>query len=206
MSRSEQGTSSANSRPHKQRVVIACILKYFSLSHLSLFFKQHRITPRFCINLNFNRNLVPLSRKSFSRQQPRLIPQNACYTCHSRLKREPVSKGSSCHSRFRISQSRSCLIHTSACFKTAQSKLRLKKPTRVFVGRTGQELLTEDDWKPNVKDNTVLLISAGEEYVGARKESSVHGKWYRGLSKFALNTRTQNPTPTPTVISLTDTL
>jgi hypothetical protein len=91
-------------------------------------------------------------------------------------------------------------------FRTAQSKLRLKKPTRVFVGRTGQELLTEDDWKPNVKDDTVLLISAGEEYVGARKESSVHGKWYRGLSKFALNTCTQNPTPTPTVISLTDTL
>jgi hypothetical protein len=30
-------------------------------------------------------------------------------------------------------------------FKTAQSKLRLKKPIRVYVGRTGQELLTEDD-------------------------------------------------------------
>jgi hypothetical protein len=84
--------------------------------------------------------------------------------------------------------------------KTAQSKLRLKKPTRVYVGRTGQELLTEDDWKFNVKDDIILLVSAGEEYVGARKESNVHGKCYRGLSKFALNTRTQNPTPTSTVI------
>ncbi|KAF1939546.1 hypothetical protein EJ02DRAFT_456845 [Clathrospora elynae] len=59
-------------------------------------------------------------------------------------------------------------------FKTAQSKLRLKKPTRVYVGRTGQELLTEEDWKSNIKDDVVLLISAGEEYVGAKKELDVH--------------------------------
>lgn len=60
--------------------------------------------------------------------------------------------------------------------KTAQSKLRLKKPTRVFVGRTGQELLSEEDWKVNIKDDVVLLISAGEDYVGAKKVSNVHGK------------------------------
>jgi hypothetical protein len=67
-------------------------------------------------------------------------------------------------------------------FKTAQLKLRLKKPTRVFAGRTGQELLTEDDWKLNVKDDVVLLISAGEEYVGARKASNVHGKYHCALN------------------------
>jgi hypothetical protein len=60
-------------------------------------------------------------------------------------------------------------------FKAAQSKLRLKKPTRIYAGRSGQELLTEDDWKTNLKDDLVLLISGSEEYVGAKKESGVHG-------------------------------
>jgi hypothetical protein len=60
--------------------------------------------------------------------------------------------------------------------KTAQSKLRLKKPTRIFVGRTGHELLTEEDWKRNIRDDVVLLISAGEEFVGVKRESGVHGK------------------------------
>ena len=59
-------------------------------------------------------------------------------------------------------------------FKAAQSKLRLKKPSRIFVSRTGQELLTEEDWITNIKDDVLLLISAGEEYVGSKKESSVH--------------------------------
>ncbi|KNG51321.1 release factor h-coupled family protein [Stemphylium lycopersici] len=59
-------------------------------------------------------------------------------------------------------------------FKTAQTKLRLKKPTRVFVARTGKELLSEEDWKVNIKDDVVLLISAGEDYVGAKKVSNVH--------------------------------
>ncbi|KAH3918499.1 3'-phosphate/5'-hydroxy nucleic acid ligase [Parastagonospora nodorum] len=59
-------------------------------------------------------------------------------------------------------------------FKTAQSKLRLKKPTRIFVGRTGHELLTEEDWKTNIKDDVVLLLSAGEDFVGVKRESNVH--------------------------------
>ncbi|KAF1840857.1 release factor H-coupled R [Cucurbitaria berberidis CBS 394.84] len=59
-------------------------------------------------------------------------------------------------------------------FKAAQSKLRLKKPTRIYVSPTGQELLTEEDWKNNIKDDVILLISAGEEYVGAKKGSSSH--------------------------------
>lgn len=61
-------------------------------------------------------------------------------------------------------------------FKTVQSKLRLKKPSRVFVSRSGHELLTEEDWKRNIKDDVVLLISAGEDFVGVRRESGVHGK------------------------------
>jgi hypothetical protein len=48
---------------------------------------------------------------------------------------------------------------------------------RVFVGRNGQELISEDDWKRNVKDDIVLLVSAGEEYVGIKRESFVHGKF-----------------------------
>jgi hypothetical protein len=59
--------------------------------------------------------------------------------------------------------------------KTAQSKLRLKKPTRIFVGGKGLELLSEEDWKTNMKDDVVLLISAGEEFVGVRREAGGHG-------------------------------
>lgn len=61
-------------------------------------------------------------------------------------------------------------------FKTAKSKLRLKKPTRVFLGKTGQELVTEEEWKTSIKDDIVLLISAGEEYVGVKRKSNVHSK------------------------------
>jgi hypothetical protein len=61
--------------------------------------------------------------------------------------------------------------------KTAQSKLRLKKPTRIFVGGTGHELLSEDDWKSNIRDDVVLLLSAGEEFVGVKRESGGHGKF-----------------------------
>jgi hypothetical protein len=60
-------------------------------------------------------------------------------------------------------------------FKSAQSKLRLKKPSRIYLGGTGQELLSEEDWKRNIKDDVVLLVSAGEEFVGVKKESSTHG-------------------------------
>ncbi|CAE7010659.1 hypothetical protein PTNB73_00547 [Pyrenophora teres f. teres] len=60
--------------------------------------------------------------------------------------------------------------------KTAQSKLRMKKPIRVFVGRTGQELLTEKDWKTCIANDLVLLVSSGEEFVGIKRESNVQGK------------------------------
>lgn len=61
-------------------------------------------------------------------------------------------------------------------FKAAQSKLRLKKPTRIYAGKTGEELLTEDDWRNNIKDDVILLVSAGEEFVGVKKESNIHGQ------------------------------
>jgi hypothetical protein len=74
-------------------------------------------------------------------------------------------------------------------FKAAQSKLRLKKPLRIYVGGTGHELLTEEDWKHNIRDDVVLLVSGGEEFVGVKRESNVHSKSLRGLlSTFALQT------------------
>jgi hypothetical protein len=63
-------------------------------------------------------------------------------------------------------------------FKNTQSKLRLKKPARVFIGGTGHELLNEGDWKHNIKDDVVLLISAGEDFIGVKRESGVHGKYF----------------------------
>ncbi|MCJ1431375.1 hypothetical protein MMC27_000727 [Xylographa pallens] len=54
--------------------------------------------------------------------------------------------------------------------KAAQSKLRLKKASRVFVASTGQELLEESHWKRGMEDDVVLLVSAGEDFVGTKKE------------------------------------
>lgn len=52
----------------------------------------------------------------------------------------------------------------------------MKKPLRVFVKQTGQELVNEEDWKTKTKNDVVLLVSAGEEYIGVKKEMIVHGK------------------------------
>jgi hypothetical protein len=60
--------------------------------------------------------------------------------------------------------------------KTAQSKLRLKKASRVYAGRTGHELLSEEDWTNNTKDDCVLLVSSGEDYVGIKRASNIHGQ------------------------------
>ncbi|KAH6615183.1 tRNA-splicing ligase RtcB-domain-containing protein [Boeremia exigua] len=59
-------------------------------------------------------------------------------------------------------------------FKTAQSKLKVKKPSRVFVKQTGYELVNEQDWKSSMSNDIVLLVSSGEEYVGVGKETVVH--------------------------------
>lgn len=65
----------------------------------------------------------------------------------------------------------------SLVFKTAQAKLKLKKPSRVFVKQTGQELVSESDWLHNVKNDVILLVSAGEEYVGVKKGTTLRGKY-----------------------------
>ena len=57
----------------------------------------------------------------------------------------------------------------SLVIKTAQSKLRLKKARRIFV-RGGQELTGTENWGNVLRDDVVLLVSIGEEYVGSRKE------------------------------------
>ena len=61
-------------------------------------------------------------------------------------------------------------------FRLAQSKLKLKKPTRVFVKQTGQELMDGKDWKDNIRNDAILLVSIGEDYVGVKKEIMIHGK------------------------------
>lgn len=60
--------------------------------------------------------------------------------------------------------------------KNAQAKLRLKKASRVYVAGTGQELLEEEDWRNVLREDVVLLVSAGEEYVGLRKEEGAGAK------------------------------
>lgn len=47
--------------------------------------------------------------------------------------------------------------------------MRLKKASRVFVAG-GRELIEQQDWEDVLKDDVVLLVSAGEEYVGAKEE------------------------------------
>ena len=60
----------------------------------------------------------------------------------------------------------------SLVIKTAQSKLRLKKASRIFVSG-GKELTTENDWKAALKDDVWLLVSAGEDYVGSRNDEKL---------------------------------
>ncbi|KAF2632060.1 hypothetical protein BU25DRAFT_454430 [Macroventuria anomochaeta] len=57
---------------------------------------------------------------------------------------------------------------------SAASRLKLKKPSRVFVKQPGQELVNEEHWKTNIKNDIVLLVSAGEEYVSVKKGTIVH--------------------------------
>lgn len=62
--------------------------------------------------------------------------------------------------------------------KTAQTKLRLKlkktTPARIFHARTGAELLTAADWTrhTHVANDTLLLISAGEDFVGKKEDGA----------------------------------
>jgi hypothetical protein len=66
----------------------------------------------------------------------------------------------------------------SLVLNAAKAKLRLKKPTRIFVAGTGQEVESEEDWESILKSDIVLLASGGEDYVGLRKEKGeMEGEW-----------------------------
>ena len=80
----------------------------------------------------------------------------------------------------------------SLVIKVAQSKLRLKKVSRIFIAKTGEELESEDDWKGALRDDIVLLVSAGEDYVGAKKEAIVNEE-VTSIKSLNLNS---NPTVT----------
>lgn len=68
-----------------------------------------------------------------------------------------------------------------AIIKAANSKLRLPKKAqlRVFVETTGQELLNAQSWSDILSSashpaNNMLLISAGEDFVGTVSQSKTH--------------------------------
>ncbi|KAL1644726.1 hypothetical protein SLS58_004188 [Diplodia intermedia] len=60
--------------------------------------------------------------------------------------------------------------------KSATTKLRLKlkknSTARFFAARTGSELLAADDWARAATSDAVILISAGEDFVGNKKPST----------------------------------
>lgn len=85
------------------------------------------------------------SNSNQSQKTPLLIPDSASF--------DPTS-------------SPSCY---SLVIRTAQSKLRLKKAQRVFIPG-GRELTEQEDWEQSLKDDVILLVSIGEEYVGSRKK------------------------------------
>jgi hypothetical protein len=70
--------------------------------------------------------------------------------------------------------------------KAAAAKLRLKKVQRVFVARNGDELVAEEDWKRALKDDVVLLVSAGEEYVGLKKGAGRYAEFGMFMSLLRL--------------------
>jgi len=59
----------------------------------------------------------------------------------------------------------------SHVIKSAKDKLRLKKPSRIFL-QGGRELTTETDWSNLLEKDIVLLLSTGEEYVGTKTEDA----------------------------------
>ncbi|KAJ4354395.1 uncharacterized protein N0V89_006131 [Didymosphaeria variabile] len=87
-----------------------------------------------------------------SQRAPLLIPPSACTDPHS-----PTSL-------------------RNLVFKAACSKLRIKKPSRIFIAGSGAELIHEDDWKRGIRNDVSLLISAGEEYVGVNRDAGIHAE------------------------------
>lgn len=83
--------------------------------------------------------------------------------------------------------------------KTAASKLRLRKVQRIFVARNGEELITEENWKAALKNDVILLVSAGEDYVGLKKEAgryADHGMDHFDFLDVALILEADIQTPT----------
>src|SRR5579871_473092 len=71
------------------------------------------------------------------------------------------------------SQKITFLLHTpassSAIFKAAKDKLRLKKPSRIFL--VGGDEITADI-TPHLQNGADFLISCGEEFIGLRKPTT----------------------------------
>ncbi|KAI9699136.1 MAG: hypothetical protein M1836_003325 [Candelina mexicana] len=86
----------------------------------------------------------------------------------------------------------------SLILKATHAKLRLKKASRIYVAGTGKELLSEDDWKTALKDDITLLVSAGEDYIGLKKEAGSQGAQSTSASRDCPNAL---PTP-PCAISI----
>lgn len=74
----------------------------------------------------------------------------------------------------------------SLLLATAKSKFRLKKASRIFIPG-GKELLREQNWRDALKDDAVFLVSAGEEYVGARADDPVEGKVAQDMGALSMN-------------------
>ncbi|KAI8847079.1 hypothetical protein BC829DRAFT_397140 [Chytridium lagenaria] len=49
---------------------------------------------------------------------------------------------------------------------TAKNKLRIKKPSRVFLG-DGKEVMTDGELMEGIKDDCTILISSGEDFIGS---------------------------------------
>ncbi|KAK4695246.1 release factor H-coupled RctB family protein, partial [Lecanoromycetidae sp. Uapishka_2] len=59
----------------------------------------------------------------------------------------------------------------SHIIKVAKDKLRLKKPSRIFL-QGGRELTPNTEWSNALEKNVVLLVSIGEDYVGNKTEDA----------------------------------
>ena len=103
------------------------------------------------------------SNSNQSQKAPLLIPSSASTN--------PAAGAISCH---------------SLVVKTAQSKLRLKKASRIFA-HGGKELKDQKDWEDVLTDDAVLLVSIGEEYVGSKVEGAEAPSQEDGQAALAVN-------------------
>lgn len=72
----------------------------------------------------------------------------------------------------------------SLVIKNAQSKLRLRKASRVFVSG-GRELIEPKDWQDVLENDVLFLVSAGEDFVGLKTDNentNVTENVYNGIA------------------------